>query len=1362
MKTYNPLTQISLQLILVIFLVSFFNLKAQETGGSTIQRYIDNFNANTINNKEEKVVLTIDRPAYYSGDTLRFKAHVLLAVTLQREPVEKILYVELKGKNNLSAKRNYKITNGVVNGLFYLSDTIPTGQYKIVAYTRWMLNDFGGSYFEDEVYIYNRHRERTQNEILEIPEKVKDAASGAIDTGMAKSENQKTEKKQKKIAINFYPEGGTFVEGITNIVAFEATNKDGKHVDVGGFVKDDLNNVVTFFKSTKGKGVIMLKPGVGRRYKAFVNGYSSDTFFNLPVADKFGIGLNVTNNFDKDTLFFRISVKSPDVVNHHFYLLGIQNGIIKVALDGDVGEHSIFLVGNKSRFNTGVVNFILLDENMTPRCERLTFINHYNPPEINFEIKDSTFEKRAKIDLGISVKNSDHNPVTGEFSLAITDVSTIPDSLYHSNNIVNYLYLTSDLPGLSDDELSVSMKKDEMSHMLMNLTMLTNGWRKYRWRKIDDVTTSQPNNKIEQKNWIEGVVKRKRNTEKYVPKVSISAFLQGEYNDFYTTKADKKGEFGFNLLDFNDTVNVVVQSINRLNAKSNFVLELKSNLPFINIADNDTLIHIVEDSTGIHCRFDDKYAGGFRLADLKSIHRKALDFKNEMMLIEDTSAILLQEVEINAQKKRSPKEKMNDAYGSPNYIINAEQIAEIQKQKTWLSNAFEIFSYAVSDLSIYFDHRKIDSLLYTGEDTVEDQSPSEDTESAHRFEFETNNAIHYDTYRLPPKLMRISIKGAGSPYIYIFIDGKYIASTNNTGYLDVMRYPYLIYDLLDFVPRAIKSVEIIVDVKENAENMNDVDFVDFARERGRPSIISIYTADGKGIDSNFGKRYQGMQKLKMLGFVREREFYSPAYPDSASKQKGVDHRVTLYWNPSVNLDSTGHASLSFYNSDIADALRVEFAGISSEGVPATKRVTYGRILQSNASDNKDREVAFFDFTGKSFNTNIWESYRKTYKKNNLFVGVVTDKAGDPIPFADIFIKSANIETTANQSGIFAFNKTNTEENDSLFVSDAGGGYAALRVGDILNGNGVIAISPQKIQAENFPMKSLLMGIMQSVKNSKPINRLFEGAYRETIIQDGFIYSLADYRVNLEQYGYMRTEQPHISQVLSGRRFVTPNYRQALKFKPITPLSAETVQLRDPLLDELEIFSSKYKKSMTYSLDGSLYFRNRTVYKLSFRQKKSSVFNLFDGFVLIDAKSMNVLYLYRKTSATARKYQSANTYLENADAPEKVRFIDNEYRNSYRMADGKNITKFQYSCIKLDIDGIPIAYIREFHGYGDVKTKGRLYNDKNPTNSAKQKSLMVKSVIYNPALWRNSTYLMPDFNMFNQAEYLHEITFYRKK
>ena len=108
-------------------------------------------------NQEEKIFLITDRPAYYTGDTLWFKACVLLAVTMQKEPVEKILYLELRGRDNRRIKRTYKINDGIVRGVFYLPDTLSSGIYKITAYTNWMLNKYGGRHFEKDIYIYNDH-----------------------------------------------------------------------------------------------------------------------------------------------------------------------------------------------------------------------------------------------------------------------------------------------------------------------------------------------------------------------------------------------------------------------------------------------------------------------------------------------------------------------------------------------------------------------------------------------------------------------------------------------------------------------------------------------------------------------------------------------------------------------------------------------------------------------------------------------------------------------------------------------------------------------------------------------------------------------------------------------------------------------------------------------------------------------------------------------------------------------------------------------------------------------------------------------------------------------------------------------------
>ncbi len=50
------------------------------------------------------------------------------------------------------------------------------------------------------------------------------------------------EVKQRDIDLQFFPEGGTFVEGVKNKVAFKAVNDFGKGIDFTGEIIDDPGN----------------------------------------------------------------------------------------------------------------------------------------------------------------------------------------------------------------------------------------------------------------------------------------------------------------------------------------------------------------------------------------------------------------------------------------------------------------------------------------------------------------------------------------------------------------------------------------------------------------------------------------------------------------------------------------------------------------------------------------------------------------------------------------------------------------------------------------------------------------------------------------------------------------------------------------------------------------------------------------------------------------------------------------------------------------------------------------------------------------------------------------------------------------
>ena len=91
---------------------------------------------------QEKVYLHFDNNCYFLGDTIWYKAYVVLADDNTPEPLSRILYVELLNEQGYLMERQQLEINrqGQANGCFAISDTTFAGFYEVRAYTKWMLN----------------------------------------------------------------------------------------------------------------------------------------------------------------------------------------------------------------------------------------------------------------------------------------------------------------------------------------------------------------------------------------------------------------------------------------------------------------------------------------------------------------------------------------------------------------------------------------------------------------------------------------------------------------------------------------------------------------------------------------------------------------------------------------------------------------------------------------------------------------------------------------------------------------------------------------------------------------------------------------------------------------------------------------------------------------------------------------------------------------------------------------------------------------------------------------------------------------------------------------------------------------------
>jgi hypothetical protein len=98
-------------------------------------------NLRAVKELQEKVYVQTDKPYYYPGDTLWFKAFMKYANLNFADSLSKVLNVELvDSANTIIDTRILKISNGQANGDLALTTSVKAGNYAIRAYTQWMRN----------------------------------------------------------------------------------------------------------------------------------------------------------------------------------------------------------------------------------------------------------------------------------------------------------------------------------------------------------------------------------------------------------------------------------------------------------------------------------------------------------------------------------------------------------------------------------------------------------------------------------------------------------------------------------------------------------------------------------------------------------------------------------------------------------------------------------------------------------------------------------------------------------------------------------------------------------------------------------------------------------------------------------------------------------------------------------------------------------------------------------------------------------------------------------------------------------------------------------------------------------------------
>lgn len=106
--------------------------------------------------ESETIFVHTNETTFVTGETLLYKIYCLNANSKELSTISKIAYIEIKDYNGITLFRN-KITlnNGLGANEIFINTTFNSGNYKLIAYTNWMLNNSKSKYFETDIAIIN-------------------------------------------------------------------------------------------------------------------------------------------------------------------------------------------------------------------------------------------------------------------------------------------------------------------------------------------------------------------------------------------------------------------------------------------------------------------------------------------------------------------------------------------------------------------------------------------------------------------------------------------------------------------------------------------------------------------------------------------------------------------------------------------------------------------------------------------------------------------------------------------------------------------------------------------------------------------------------------------------------------------------------------------------------------------------------------------------------------------------------------------------------------------------------------------------------------------------------------------------------
>lgn len=714
-------------LILAVFCLFVLPVQAQESLPDRIQTYFQSIQKEY---PTEKSYLHLDKRTYTLGDDVWFSAYLLAGSSQIPSPLSSTLYVDIfDGRGLLLEQRKVRMEKGHGAGDFKIPRFGKTGTYQIKAYTAWMRN-FGEAYFlttsfvvvdgaggsflpkvnfteistsagqvkyQVEIDAVSSSGNPLANQTLElralageteihkqslslnaqgqtsfsfsIPEKANPSQSLEL-TYFENGDYPVTQTIRLPYALNladiqFLPEGGHWVIGRKSNVAFRAIDPDGTPVEIQGDIEGQ-----SFATRFGGMGKVELTPSKADYTAQITNPKTGEKrTISLPKADSDGLVVQVVNN--PGAAFITVFVQGEYNPNS-LLLVSQTRGVINYMIQGALANGVWGVRIPKENLISGINHISVLSAEGKPLLERLIFIQ--KDDFLNLELTNSgTINPRGKLALTLS-GSFQNQPVVGSFSLAVSDADQVSDESNEFGNIFSALLLTSDLRGKIYQPGYYFKDQEAETLEVLDLVMLTHGWRRFSWEDVVSNKLPEITNFIERGINIEGQIEEMTETRKGLGGGKVSAVI-GEGLEIISSEYGPNGRFILRELDYQDSVTVTIS------AEDTRVRSLVN----VNIIRPEAVFTQIEGSYPSQIVWPAALAATFAERNLLQ------------QLSEDQNILDLEGVTVEAQTIEQEDDQIRKIYGIGDVTISPDKIPG----NVAFTNVFQLIQGRVSGVQVF-------------------------------------------------------------------------------------------------------------------------------------------------------------------------------------------------------------------------------------------------------------------------------------------------------------------------------------------------------------------------------------------------------------------------------------------------------------------------------------------------------------------------------------------------------------------------------------------------------------------------------------------------------------------------------------